>query len=274
MIAYLGSMIDRQLAPATVRLAYQAIWAFLQSWHVQLQFPVDPLTVLDGYDRTSTYVSNKKDSILKSHIIKFVQSFDLEALSLVQLRDILAVSVMRMCFLRVSELAPSKRCPDKGIRLGDVHISNGNVGFSIDIRLRKNTREKSTYLIPSHVFGNIPVLKMVRAYSRYLPSLTEGAHVAQVPFFQAVNHDRLDGNPFNLASRMKFILTRMGIPESDHKLYGTHSFRVGATTEAAENGASLPQIQAAGGWRSPDTVKTYVRPTAKIASSIREALSR
>ena len=278
VIAYLGFMIERELAPATVRLALQSILSFLSSWSIDLSFSVDPVSVVDGYDRSSSYVPNKKDPILKSHFLQFMSRLDLTRMSVVQLRDILAVVFMRMGFLRVSELAPSKRNPGKGILFGDVTVNSPEQTTTVVIRLRKNTREKFSFIIPSMVFGSIPVFNMAQAFILQLRLSARmrntSTDMAAVPFFQAVNHDRLTGDPFNLASRMPTILTQMGIPISEHKRFGTHSFRIGATTEAAEQGATMPQLQAAGGWRSSATASHYVRSSDVITSTIRRALSR
>ena len=41
---------------------------------------------------------------------------------------------------------------------------------------------------------------------------------------------------------------------------GGHSLRVGSARELAADGASLVELQQAGGWRSPTTPAVYVRP--------------
>ncbi|XP_070586874.1 uncharacterized protein [Erythrolamprus reginae] len=51
-------------------------------------------------------------------------------------------------------------------------------------------------------------------------------------------------------------LARMGL---DPKLYGTHSFRIGAASFAAEVGFSPPDIRAVGRWRST-AFRAYIRP--------------
>ena len=51
----------------------------------------------------------------------------------------------------------------------------------------------------------------------------------------------------------------MGYSEENVKLFGLHSFRVGATTEAQASGqVSELQIQVAGRWQSAEVPRTHV----------------
>ncbi len=43
------------------------------------------------------------------------------------------------------------------------------------------------------------------------------------------------------------------------KAYGTHSFRIGSTTDCAAQGASVTQLRFMGHWRS-DAYLKYIRP--------------
>ena len=68
-----------------------------------------------------------------------------------------------------------------------------------------------------------------------------------------------DGRP--LTRRRCLYYLRRSLKYSGHnpEHYNTHSFRIGAATTAAHEGATVSTIQHLGRWRS-DAVKSYIRP--------------
>jgi integrase len=56
-----------------------------------------------------------------------------------------------------------------------------------------------------------------------------------------------------------------GLPEKVVSDISGHSLRVGAAQDLLQNGASLPQIMAKGGWAKTDTVMRYVERTSVAA---------
>ncbi|XP_075050666.1 uncharacterized protein LOC142134383 [Mixophyes fleayi] len=68
--------------------------------------------------------------------------------------------------------------------------------------------------------------------------------------------DKTPLTKFQFNALLKRALGEIGLNPAD---YGTHSFRIGAATAAAVGGASVPEIQALGRWRS-QAYKKYIRP--------------
>lgn len=151
--------------------------------------------------------------------------------------------LFRACFclaffaaLRVGELVPPARHRSGGLMVDDVVLANE----SLRVRIR---RSKTDVLgrgewVPLHaVMG--PACS-VRAVGDYL-SCRQGD-------LQFLVH--VDGSPssrFRFQSVLKRCLAEAGVRPED---YGTHSFRIGAATEAARAGLSNAEVQRIGRWRS------------------------
>jgi len=54
---------------------------------------------------------------------------------------------------------------------------------------------------------------------------------------------------------LRYVLQKVGL---DHKLYTEHSMRRGGATEAALNGATVPEITKAGCWNDSKTAEKYI----------------
>ncbi|XP_075065178.1 uncharacterized protein LOC142152430 [Mixophyes fleayi] len=74
-----------------------------------------------------------------------------------------------------------------------------------------------------------------------------------------VHADKSPLSKFQFTDIFKRALVYAGL---DPSRFGTHSFRIGAATAAAEEGSSVSAIKALGRWRS-DAYKTYIRQTNK-----------
>lgn len=93
----------------------------------------------------------------------------------------------------------------------------------------------------------------VSAVSAYMNMRQEG-----VAFFA---HE--DGNHvtrYQFSTIFKRCLTKLGICASE---YGTHSFRIGAATEAARAGLPNEAVRRIGRWRS-DCYAGYIRPELRM----------
>lgn len=159
-------------------------------------------------------------------------------------------ALFRACFslaffgaLRVGELVPPSRTREGGLKGDDVILANGS------LRIRKSKTDgfgRGEWLPLHSVVG--PACP-VRAVSEYLQLRPPGGSF--------LNH--LDGSPvtrFQFQSVFKRCLVAVGVPPGE---FGTHSFRIGAATEAARAGLSNAEVQRIGRWRS-SCFAGYIRP--------------
>ena len=99
---------------------------------------------------------------------------------------------------------------------------------------------------PSHdtvvcpVYNLVQYMSLDKAYSRYMFVFRDGNPVTGDWFLK----------------NLRFLLSRLHF---NCKLFGTHSFRIGFTTDLAKNGASITEIKTKGRWKSYAFIK-YVRP--------------
>lgn len=147
--------------------------------------------------------------------------------------------------LRVGELVPPARARAGGLMMDDVVLANN----SLRIRIR---RSKTDVLgrgewVPLHsVQGPACPVSVVASF---LSCRAEGLHFLV----------HADGSPvtrFQFQLVLKKCLGHAGVSPGD---YGTHSFRIGAATEASRAGLSNSDVQRIGRWRSA-CFAGYVRP--------------
>lgn len=147
--------------------------------------------------------------------------------------------------LRVGELVPLSRVRPGGLLADDVLLQND----AVRVRIR---RSKTDVLgrgswVPLHgVQGPVCPVKVV---ANFVARRSQGAHF--------LVHE--DGSPlsrFQFQSVFKHCLSQVGVPPGE---YGTHSFRIGAATEAARAGLPNSDVQRIGRWRS-NCFAGYVRP--------------
>lgn len=161
-------------------------------------------------------------------------------------------ALFRACFslaffgaLRVGELVPPSRTRAGGLCEDDVVLCNG----SLRVRVRRSKTDifgRGEWL-PLHVVSG-PACP-VRTVSEYLQLRPSGPsfllHVNGAPVTR-----------FQFQSVFKRCLSALGVcPER----YGTHSFRIGAATEAARAGMSNSEVQRIGRWKSA-CFAGYIRP--------------
>lgn len=161
-------------------------------------------------------------------------------------------ALFRACFslaffgaLRVGELVPPSRTREGGLRGDDVILANG----SLRVRIRKSKTDhfgRGEWLPLHSVVG--PACP-VRAVSEYLQLRPPGSSFL-------VHSDGSPVTRFQFQSVFKRCLQAAGVPPGD---FGTHSFRIGAATEAARAGLSNSEVQRIGRWRSA-CFAGYIRP--------------
>lgn len=161
-------------------------------------------------------------------------------------------TLFRACFalaffgaLRVSELVPPSRTRVGGLLEDDVVLANG----SLRIRIRRSKTDTfgRGEWVPLHsVVGSACP---VRAVSEYLQLRPSGRSFL-------VHSDGSPVTRFQFQSVFKRCLMAVGVSPGD---FGTHSFRIGAATEAARAGMSNAEVQRIGRWRSA-CFAGYIRP--------------
>ncbi|XP_073413114.1 uncharacterized protein [Dendrobates tinctorius] len=148
--------------------------------------------------------------------------------------------------LRISELVPhSKTALIGGLINEDLVICSD----ALRIRVRKSKCDptgRGSWVLVKALEGPICPVKIVRHYavirheSRFFLSHTDGSPLTKYQFHTI----------------FKKCLQAVGV---DPKEYGTHSFRIGAATEAARAGAAEAEVQRLGRWKSACFAR-YIRP--------------
>lgn len=147
--------------------------------------------------------------------------------------------------LRVGELVPLSRVRSGGLLAEDVVLQNE----AVRIRIRKSKTDvlgRGAW-VPLHKVQG-PVCP-VRVVTEFLSSRVQGRSFL-------VHRDGSPLTRYQFQSVFKLCLSQVGVPAGE---YGTHSFRIGAATEAARAGLPNSEVQRIGRWRS-DCFAGYVRP--------------
>ncbi|XP_075202254.1 uncharacterized protein LOC142304102 [Anomaloglossus baeobatrachus] len=151
--------------------------------------------------------------------------------------------------LRIGELVSVSKLRPGGLLHNDVVLSNGTV----QMRIRRSKTDQGglgSWVVLQPVRGHTCPLRII---TEYLACRTEGQ----------VFLSHIDGSPltrFQFISVLRKCLAVVGVPPGD---FGTHSFRIGAATEASRAGLSIGKVKQIGRWKS-DCVNSYVRPELLI----------
>ena len=164
--------------------------------------------------------------------------------SLQGLRDAAIILVLSDTLARISEVA--------ALQCRDVEAYTTDEGGSVHIRASKADQfgEGSTrYIGPA----------TLTAINRYL----QAADHATGPLFRRVlRGGHGSSEPLGADSIRAIIRKRVAAAPGSGGRVGGHSFRVGSACELAAAGASVAELQQAGGWRSPATPEIYIRREA------------
>ncbi|KAE8584278.1 hypothetical protein XENTR_v10020894 [Xenopus tropicalis] len=148
---------------------------------------------------------------------------------------------------RISELVSENKHGNGGIQTEDVEESEE--GITIIIRNSKTDREGKGLIVP--LFGvegcrTCPV-KCNREYQRVRPK-GQGTYL--------IHQNGTCLSRFQFIAVLKKALTGLGLTPTE---YGSHSFRIGAATEAARWGLGTDLVKRIGRWES-NRFRSYVRP--------------
>ena len=164
--------------------------------------------------------------------------------SLQGLRDAAIILVMSDTLARISEVA--------ALQCRDVEAYTTDEGGSVHIRASKADQfgEGSTrYIGPA----------TLTAINRYLQAAD---HATGSLFRRVLRGGHGSSEPLGADSMRAIIRERVAVVPGSGGRIGGHSFRVGSARELAAAGASVAELQQAGGWRSPATPEVYIRREA------------
>ena len=163
--------------------------------------------------------------------------------SLQGLRDAAIVRVMSDTLARISEIA--------ALRCADVE-EDATGGGTVLIRASKSDQQgegSTRYVGPA----------TLTAINRY----REAAEHAAGPLFRQVRRGgHASDDPLGADSIRAVVRRRAAAVDGIAGRIGGHSLRVGSARELAADGASVAELQQAGGWKSPTTPGVYIRREA------------
>ena len=153
------------------------------------------------------------------------------------LRDAAIIRLMSDGLLRISEVA--------ALQVSDLRPAPEG-GATITIRASKSDQQGEGMV---RYLGR-PTVELVRRWQKQA-GITEG------PLFRALR-GRNAGRQLRASSVRDIVIRRAGTIEIDGRI-GGHSLRVGSAQALAADGASIAELQQAGGWKAPSTPGLYVR---------------
>ena len=159
--------------------------------------------------------------------------------SVAGLRDAALLRVMSDGLLRISEAS--------ALQVSDVEATAD--GGTVTIRASKTDQQGDGAVR----FLGAPT---VAAVQRYL----EAAGITDGPLFRRIRKGgQVTADRLGADSIRAIVRKRAAAVDGITGRIGGHSLRVGSARELAADGASLVELQQAGGWRSPTTPAVYVR---------------
>ena len=160
------------------------------------------------------------------------------------LRDAAIIRVMSDTLARISETA--------ALRCSDVEADHASGGGTVAIRASKSDQQgegATRYIGPA----------TLAAVGRYLEA---AGHSAGPLFRQVRRGGHASAAPLGADSIRAVVRRRAAAVDGIAGRIGGHSLRVGSARELAAAGASVAELQQAGGWKSPTTPGVYIRREA------------
>ena len=164
-----------------------------------------------------------------------------------------AFSMAFYAFMRIGELtARSLKQPGNVLAFSDVHVTAADQAVVLTLhKFKHSNKQGAQNVIIKPVIADkltCPV-RSIRRYQRLRG--TQGGAFLRWPDGKPYQHRRFD-------MQLRRCLSYAGYSA---KVYKGHSFRIGAATEAAEQGLSDSQIRNLGRWTS-DAYRKYIRCTS------------
>ncbi|XP_077202030.1 uncharacterized protein LOC143841529 [Paroedura picta] len=253
LLCYLVYLWEKGISPCTIRVHMAGLSFFsrvLGSWDPSSLFLAKK--AISGWRRVQPTCKDLQQPITKSLLQGLINVLKRMCSSKYE------VSLTRAAFslaffgaFRCGEiLSPSRSTYSKGVLTrNDVCIQDN----SILVRLKRSKTDQlgrgCSVLIPESSNYRICPVHWLSKFLRIRPQ-SEGPLL--------IHRDGTYFSRFQFSAILRACLRKMGLVA---KNYGTHSFRIGAATQAFQDGASAEQIMSLGRWRSA-AYKSYVRPVA------------
>ena len=157
------------------------------------------------------------------------------------LRDAAILRVMSDTLARISEVA--------ALRCADVEADTATGGGTVLIRASKSDQQGEG----STRYVGAATLAAVRRY------LEAAGRLSGPLFCQVRRGDHDTGAPLGADSIRAVVRNRAAAVDGIAGRIGGHSLRVGSARDLAADGASVAELQQAGGWKSPSTPGIYIR---------------
>lgn len=266
--AFVGSLFEEGLEVGTARSYVQAVQHFatdLDGCPTQLHPAVSLL--LRGFSASGPPLAPKRAPITSQLLARMLVALPTftSATEAAMLKAVFTLAFFG-CF-RSSEYLTSND-PAKLLRAADVNLTD--MPGSIVVKLKKTkTRQRHQpmeVIIPAKPDSPLCPVQAMAAYLHLRP-----ARLGQSSALFCSNVRMAPYSARHLNSDLKNLLTAMGVPNASS--FSSHSFRIGAATEAAVGGATLGQLQALGRWAST-TALDYVDESAgqRVGMAVREDL--
>ncbi|XP_041424709.1 uncharacterized protein LOC121395381 isoform X1 [Xenopus laevis] len=210
----------------------------------------DPLVrkIMKGWARVEGPRVDKREPIIECRLKMIMNS--LEEVCSDQFECILFRAAFALAFggaFRISELVPpSKKVTDKGLMYSQVLLQDRKLLVYI-------SRSKTDQLGKGRWFSIEKTSRItcpVKALQDYIGMRPAGGHLL------LIHRDLSPMSAFQFRQVLKKAVIANGW---DPKKFGSHSFRIGAATEAAMRGETEDRIKGIGRWKSK-AYKKYIRP--------------
>ncbi|CAN2391322.1 hypothetical protein PRIEUP_LOCUS1361 [Pristimantis euphronides] len=156
-----------------------------------------------------------------------------------------AFVIVFFCALRIGELVPCSKCKPGGLLVSDVMVVDNVVKVCVR-KSKTDSRGRGSWLSIHSTGGGLCPVAIVHQFV-----------LLRVQGKSFLVH--ADGAPltrFQVVSVFKTGLAHLGLVAGE---FGSHSFRIGAATEAERLGLGEQGIKQLGRWKS-DSYKSYIRP--------------
>jgi len=178
-------------------------------------------------------------------------------------RNVFLILLMMAAFLRESETI-ALRTEDVGVETMEVDGAQREV-LLVKVRKAKNDQAGVGHVIMLGASVNDSQLCVIRWFERYCRMRARQGTKSEFLF---ATHDDKQLSKTTPSSLLKKAVESIGM---DPTMYGSHSARIGGTTEASKSGVSTLLLKNHGRWKS-DVVYDYIRQTTEQQLSVTEFL--
>ncbi|KAM5158288.1 integrase/recombinase xerD homolog [Mantella aurantiaca] len=252
ILAFLCSLMQEDISPSKLNKIMSGLSFFfrLHSFPACSKF-FSVRQALKGYKKARQQPDERRPITMEllSRIV-----FSTAQVCTSQFESILFSTVFVLAFfaaLRISELVSPNRHSCSILRLQDIQLSAKSLSIKIQRSKTDPTGKGSWVMLNECGVGEICPVKWIQHYLKVRPMLNESFFIHE------------DGSPvtkYQFAAVLHKCVAYLGL---GHLKFSSHSFRIGAATEAARLGLHTDVIKRLGRWES-NRFKLYVRPNLCI----------